>query len=191
MYMYLLFVKSCGCAGRGGNDARAHIFYSSKQKKIDAKVKDASKENCRRREMLKAIGNIQVDITNNIRCCDVCNGLDCIDPSLRFETVTNQGAVIQHKRRRTRKISKQLIERLKTALLNERDKFLREHPVYRILGPVFVCPTCVVENLCKTAHSVESVDDIKSIPDLKPKLYRILVDCLSRDCSSKKRHLMS
>ena len=87
-----------------------HIYFTVANKKIDAKVKEfcASKEKCRRREMLKAIENIQVDNTNNIRCCNVCNGLDCISPSLRFETVTNQSAVIQRKRRRTRKISKQL-----------------------------------------------------------------------------------
>ena len=48
--MFLL----CGRAGRGDLDARAHIFYSGKQKKVDAKVKAfcVSKENCRRREMI-------------------------------------------------------------------------------------------------------------------------------------------
>ena len=183
----------CGRAGRGGNDARAHIFYSTKQKKVDAKVKEfcVSKENCRRREMLKAIGSIRIDSTNNRQCCDVCNELDCISSRLRFETGANQRAIIQRKRRRARKISKQLTEQLKTALLSERDKYLREHPVYRLLGPDFVCPTCVIENVSEAPHSVESEDFIQAIPDLKPKLYRVLVDCLSCDSSSKKPRLMS
>ena len=78
--------KLCGCAGRGDLDARAHIFYSGKQK-VDAKVKAfcVSKENCRRQEMIKSIGSDEVVGGRNGLCCDTCNGLDCLGSQLRFE----------------------------------------------------------------------------------------------------------
>ena len=48
-------------------------FYSSRQK-VDAKVKEfcVSKENWRRLEMLKCIGNDVVGRSG--LCCDTCNG---------------------------------------------------------------------------------------------------------------------
>ena len=87
VYEYVLLSKLCGRAGRGGLESRAHIFYSSKQKKIDAKVKEfcVSKENCRRQAMLKCVGDDEVITRRGALCCDSCSDLDSIGSRLRFE----------------------------------------------------------------------------------------------------------
>ena len=68
-----IYLKLCGRAGRGGCDSRAHVFYSSNKKKVDAKVKDfcVSKENCRRQAMLNGVGSNAVGSKRSMVCCDV------------------------------------------------------------------------------------------------------------------------
>lgn len=74
--------KLCG----RGLESTAHVFYSGKQK-VDAKVKEfcVTKENCKRREMLKCVGSDKVIGRRNGLCCDMCSGLDCTGSQLRFE----------------------------------------------------------------------------------------------------------
>ena len=152
----MLLSQLCGCAGRGDFDSRAHVFYSSKQK-VDAKVKEfcVSKENCRRQEMLKCVGSDEV-VSRRGFCCDSCSGLDCIRPRLRFETRAAQVVPSERKSPRAKKKSDHSITQLKSALLLERTRFMSQHPGFRILGPQMVCPDCVIDNVCKIAHSVES-----------------------------------
>ena len=54
---FLFFIKLCDRAGRGGSQARAHIFYNKKQKNVNVEVKEfcESKENCRRQHMLRCV----------------------------------------------------------------------------------------------------------------------------------------
>lgn len=63
-----------GRAGRNGDPARAHLFYSTRQlKKVsDQAVIDlcVSNENCRRLCILNGIGGIKEQ--ENEKCCDTC-----------------------------------------------------------------------------------------------------------------------
>ena len=68
------FIQLCGRAGRDGVDSRAHVFYSTKQKKMDKLVKEfcTSKENCRRVLLMKSLGSSE-SFGSSARCCDVCH----------------------------------------------------------------------------------------------------------------------
>ena len=159
--------KLCGRAGRGDLDARAHIFYSGKQKRVDAKVKAfcVSKENCRRREMIKSVGSDEVVGGRNGLCCDTCNGVDCLGSQLRFEarSVNEQTVPNGRKRPRAKKKSDRSTVQLKSALLLERTSYIARHPGFRVLGPEVVCPDCVIDHVCKIAHSVESEADLSRV----------------------------
>ena len=74
--------------------------------------------------MLNCIGSVPVENVNSSPCCDVCNGVESIQSSLRFESF----AIPTHttKRRRMGKLSKELSEQLKYSLLTERDTFMTE-----------------------------------------------------------------
>ena len=182
----------CGRAGRGGLDSRAHVFYSGKQKKVDAKVKQfcVSKENCRRREMLKCIGNDEV-VGRRELCCDTCNGLNCIGSHLRFESQAVQTVSSERKRPRAKKMNDRLTTQLKSALLVERTKFISQHPGFRILGPQMVCPDCVIDDVCKIAHSVQSEAQLSRVNrKLRPHFLKAIQDCLSMDFSSKRSRIV-
>ena len=144
---FCFFVKLCGRAGRGGNQARAHIFFNKKQKNINPEVKEfcESKENCRRQQMLRCVGSERVDSTSNYLCCDTCSGVDSIPANLKFESFTNSVPVRDkmqpQKRRRVSKLSKELTEQLKCSLLSERERYMDDHPHLRFIGPNCVCPT--------------------------------------------------
>ena len=186
--------KLCGRAGRGGLDSRAHVFYSGKQKKVDAKVKEfcVSKENCRRREMLKCVGSDEVGRRTGL-CCDMCSGLDCIGSQLRFETraVRKQMVPSERKRPRAKKKNEHLTAQLKSALLLERTRYITQHPGYRILGPQMVCPDCVINHVCKIAHSIESEADLSRVNrNLRPYFFKVIQDCLSTDSSSKRSRIV-
>ena len=187
----MLLSKLCGRAGRAGLDSRAHIFYSSKQKKIDAKVKEfcVSKENCRRQAMLKYVADDEVISRRSGLCCDTCSDLDCIGSRLSFKARALHPGV--HKRPRSKKTSDLLTAQLKSALLLQRSLFMTQYPGYRILGPQMVCPDCVIDDVCKRVHSIESEAQLSQVNrKLRPHFFKVIQDCLSTDTSSKRSRIV-
>lgn len=69
----------------------------------------------------------------------------------------------------------------KGLLLQEIEKILEEHPSYRMLGPSFVCPTCVVDKICEDARFIQSVDDL-DIPglrhELRARFFNVVKNCV-------------
>ena len=194
---YVFLLKLCGRTGRGGSQARAHIFYNKKQKNVNAEVREfcESKENCRRQQMLKCVGSDheRVDSANvdSSICCDICSGVDSIPANLKFESFTASIPKAQpQKRRRVRKLSQELAEQLKSSLLREREKYMNDHPYLRFLGPNGVCPTCYIDNLCEMAHCIQSEDDSRLSRlnfSLKHRFFNIVQHYLSLNTASSKR----
>ncbi len=83
-------------------------------------------------------------------CCDVCDTARC-PTSLRFEATTCNTAG-RRRRRAVKVVDDDLRSTLKDALLQERDKCLRKHPSYKMLGSGFVCPVRVIDKLCSEAR---------------------------------------
>ena len=66
-----------------------------------------------------------------------------------------------NKKRRiaVRVITDNLLESLKRLCL-ERSTYIQENPCLCMVGPSFVCPDVTIDELCKQAEYISSVDDI-------------------------------
>ena len=117
----------CGRGGRDRDSARAHIFYSTKQQKMDTSIKDfcTSNENCRRKSLLKAVGSTESVISSDNPCCDVCN------PDVPDHIVCLQAAapsIRKQRRRRVRNVSYDQEVQMTEALMRKRDIYIDSHP---------------------------------------------------------------
>ena len=75
----------CGRTGRDGRASRAHVFMSSGQKSSEqVRLYFTSKENCRRRMMLLAVGASESH-PEGLPCCDSCDMSKC-PKSVCFES---------------------------------------------------------------------------------------------------------
>ena len=124
--------------------------------------------------MLNGVGSNAVGSKRSMICCDMCTDLDCIRLQLRFETMAKQTtAATQRKRPRPKKKSDQFAIQLKSNLLVERDRYLDRHPGYKIL---VICPSCVINNLCKKAHTIISETDLSGVNhNLRPIFFLIII----------------
>ena len=143
-------MQLCGRAGRSGRPSRAHLFYMPEQKYC------TERENCRRLALLRGIGSSE-ELCRNEICCDVCV------PVVPYPNL--EPGKTQRRQRCTmvRKIGEVISERLKTRLLEERERIMDENPSYRMVSHNFVCPDAVIAELCK------QVDDL-DIFCLRPQL---------------------
>ena len=66
-----------GRAGRNNEQSLCVLYYNSKQKIKDSDLKaycsDKDKENCRRVQLLRALGDTNVHSRDLAKCCDHCN----------------------------------------------------------------------------------------------------------------------
>ena len=120
-----------GRAGRNGAQSRAHLFYSKQKKKVDAEIKDfcSNKENCLRRSLLKAIGDIHVVSveTSANPCCGNCPPSSLTLPS-KVNLIESVPIHTKSKKRSAHwKTNKTLDETLKSRLLEERKKYVYDH----------------------------------------------------------------
>ena len=170
-----------GRAGRGGT-SRAHLFFSTRQKKVDPIVKRFcfEKENCRRKNLLEAIGSSESVHRGNL-CCDVC-AEDGLPSKLQFDAI--QATQISRKRRvAAHVVSEDLKSHLKAHLVKERDMYLQVHPNFQMLGLSFICPDCVIDHICQQACFVmceEDTDVVGLRPELRSRFYDVIENLLSK-----------
>ena len=111
-------------------------------KKIEASINNfcVSKENCRRLTLLNSIGSSEVPDHIGAPCCDVCG---TVPDKLSFEV-----APTSHKRRKAlREVDKDLKSSLRDRLAKERDLFVEQHPLYKMIGREFVCASAIIEDI--------------------------------------------
>lgn len=149
-----------------------------------------SKENCRRRSMLRAIGSTEV-LNPSTVCCDVCNFF-APTPELRFEAMA-ENVISRAKRRRTVVNHKDFEEQLKNDLRQEREAYMNEHPAFRMLGAEFVCSDSVIDRISSQAHYIKTEGDLGDQfcirQELKSKFLHIIL-CALKDVSVSKRYKM-
>ena len=68
-----------------------------------------------------------------------------------------------------REISEALTKQLQVELEEDRNKILAEKPCYRILGPQCICSDFVIQEICRRAEYVTTVDHL-NIHFLRPEL---------------------
>ena len=174
-------MQMIGRAGRNGDPARAHLFYSTRQlKKVsDQAVIDlcVSNENCRRLCILNGIGGIKEQ--ENEKCCDTCT---CgIVPYPKLDILKPKS--IQRKKRLlpVRIINDDLKSALIKRLTDERTKIIDENPGYRMLGFNFVCPDSAINKISEKAVVIDSIDTLKTVtscirPEILIRLYSVVMD---------------
>ena len=179
-----------GRAGRDGCPSRGHLFYSSSKKKSNKKVNEDKtllkfahdQENCRRRTLVSGMGGRIDNLVRSERCCDLCTP-SAIPCKGRLD-VTQAGMPSKRKRRiAVRVITDNLLGSLKQRLCLERSTYIQENPCLRMVGPSFVCPDVTIDEICKQAEYISSVDDISLFgirTDLKHRFFNIITDVLSQ-----------
>lgn len=176
-----------GRAGRDGSPSVCHLLVNARQVKNskDQSVKDfcgfEDKENCRRRFLLRHLGDESGCVSNLSRCCDHCNPLGVPDPDLK--KVLEKG---KRKRRKqhvckiVRTVDKQDVENVKSELLAERKKIVESSVGQRMLGEDGICHERIIDAICEHVKYISSVDDLKHIRGLRPHLFQPFFDTIIR-----------
>ena len=172
-----------GRAGRNGCLARAHIFCTSRKIKdpLLMAFAESDKENCRRRVLIQGLGSSEYTGSNEI-CCDNCGGETKLCKRLDFLKKSMPGKR-KKKRKPVRSVDASLEEKLKAALMDEREKILAEAPGYRILGPEFVLSSSCISQLSAAAPVIATKEELRDFPALRPeyhdRIYRVMCDILA------------
>lgn len=155
-----------GRAGRDGNPACAVLLTNKAEVKAckDSILAEVvtSKENCRRKIILKGLNSEEVFPFLD-HCCDACGDQPTQDLKF-FQPVRSRRVP---KAKPVRKVSSQTIEILKGRLLVERKHMIDESGPIKALGGVFVCPLSCVTEVCNRVNYIKELDDIINIPGLR------------------------
>ena len=163
-------------------------MYNAKQKCPDAVMKNycLSKENCLRKILIHGVGG--EDVSTSEHCCSNCSGGHIPYPQV---DVLVPGKSSRAKRPPTvRVVSEQLQESLREHLVQARNSILLANPGYRMLGHNFVCPDSVIDDICCSAKSICSVNDMKMYflrPELREQFFTIVMSCMSDAPVAKRR----
>ena len=140
----------------------------------------ASSENCRRSTLLVGMCGSCENVPSQ-RCCDVCTPA-AFTSSDRLN-ILEVGKVVRRKKRvATRVVDSELLERLKTELCFEREKYLQENPCFCMIGAFFVCPDATIDEFCSQAAYVETLSDISLFgikPELRVRFFKVICSVLS------------
>ena len=161
---------------------------------VDSEIKDFynNKENCLRRTMLQSIGDLSPMETTIVGCCRHC------DASTKSFESHNPKLIIYNayqgsKRRRIAawNVTDSLERNLKDRLLQERRRYVQDHPAFLFLGEEAVCPDCVIEDICTESRFIKTKEDMSSIygihSELSDKFLNVILDVLSNSSASNKR----
>lgn len=155
-----------GRAGRDGNPACAVLLTNKAEVKA---CKDkalievvVSKENCRRKILLKGLNSEEI-LPHVTHCCDACGHQPIQDLSFIVPIRSKRTPKVKP----VRKVPDQTIEILKRRLLAERQHMIDGCGQVKALGGVLICPmSCVIE-VCKRVDYIKELDDILNIPGLR------------------------
>ena len=190
-FFVVVFVTQLfGRAGRGSFLCRAVLVTDAREVqrcKDSGLVKFCTeKENCRRRQMLQALGSDEpLQTVNGQMCCDVCsqqcsNKCSAYTELDTLEICKRICCKRQRKPTPVRTVSKDRSESLKQALLDEREKIIATDIGYKMLGNDLVLPMgCIVE-ICKRARYIQNIDDLKCIPAIREELLSRIFDIFVR-----------
>ena len=134
--------------------------------------------------LLVSIGG-SLEGVNEYGCCDVCSP----DKSFDEQFDLFHRCVLKRKRRRAvRKVG----DNLKQKLVAVREEVYKERSSYSIIGIRFLCPDSTIDNLCKEAKYIESVEDavlLRVRPELREKFFNVITSTSSCVHTSRRRRL--
>ena len=95
------------------------------------------------------------------------------------------------KRKRRRAVQK-VGDNLKQKLVAVREEVYKERSSYSLIGIRFLCPDSTIDNLCKEAKYIESVEDavlLRVRPELREKIFNVITSTSSCVHTSRRRRL--
>ena len=117
-------------------------------------------------------------MANNL-CCDVCQ------PVCPYTELTVTSVSVEARKRTVRKraLPTDMQHFLEAKLLVERDALIARHPALKMFPKSVICPLSVVRELCSKSRSINNIDDIRSLPCIRPEFhlpfFNVIVECLS------------
>ncbi len=162
-----------GRAGRSGCPALSVLFYSEAEEKkcVDPALKllCSGKENCQRSTLLKGLGSTESSNVTTDMCCDACN------PQCPLSSLVLFRVPCKRKKRplAVRKISKALSKSLEERLTHDLDHVIENTPELLMLPKSVVCPVNVIKEVCSRSKYITTLEDIYSIPCLRPEFHTI------------------
>ena len=150
-----------------------HVFYGRQKAGGAAMEWCTSKENCRRKSLLLALGSTEAVLSTS-SCCDVCG----IAPSTRlaFEYLPCTVGLQSRRRVPAQTVDKDLQNTLVSTLLQEWDAYIDQHPQYKFIGPEFVCSKETIASQARYIRTTQDLGDKFSLrSELREKFFNTLV----------------
>lgn len=167
IYSYMQLI---GRAGRSGQQSTSVLFYSTVEAKnsSDHYLKSLcnDSENCRRCNLLQALGKDECSTVSKNLCCDVCQ------PTCPYTDLTLPFSTLPTKKRRPRlqPVSAEDQKTLESKLLVERDTVIASNPALKMLPKSVVCPISTIKELCSRSKSINCAQDIYAFAGVRPEL---------------------
>lgn len=163
-----------GRAGRNQDQSLCVLYFNPKQKVKDTDLKAYcsvdDQENCRRMQLLRALGDVNIVSCDPTNCCDRCNRRGI--PAPHLQAIMKRGKKITKPRtKRRRKDDNDVMQRLRERLIVERDRFVSNTAGLKWLGSDHVCNNKVISGICERAHLIKTVADLSSVSGLWRQLY--------------------
>ena len=145
-----------GRAGRDGSPSVCHLIVNARQVKNakDESIKEycsfEDKENCRRRFLLRKLGDESGIVSDPARCCDRCSPHKI--PFLDLKPVLEKGRrkrKKQHPSTIVRHLTKEKLEKVKSNLLNERIRIAGSSVGQGMLGEDGICHEHTIDKICE------------------------------------------
>ena len=140
------------------------LYCNSKQKVKDTDLKaycsDKDKDNCRRAQLLRALGDTNVHSHDLMKYCDRCNPKGVSVPHLRAITKRSTQTRKTSSKRLWEDNDADTIKQLREILITERDKIISSSPELTWLGPDHVCSDKVISGICERVHLIKTVADL-------------------------------
>ena len=151
-----------------------------------------NKENCLRKTILQSIGDSSPIETTIVGCCSHCDAnkklFESHNPKL---VISNKYTASKRRRVAAWDVTESLESNLKDRLLQERHRYVQDHPAFLFLGEEAVCPDCVIQNICTESRFIKTKEDMTSIygirSELSDRFFNVLLDVLSFSPASNKR----
>ena len=123
-----------------------------------------NKENCLRRTILRSIGDSSPITATIIGCCRHCDA-SAKSFEAHYPKLIICSAYRGSKRRRVAAwdVTESLERNLKDKLLQERCRYIQDHPAFLFLGEEAVCPDCVIQDICTESRFIKTKEDMSSI----------------------------
>ena len=120
---------------------------------------------------MRAKGDIAAIDSSSTPCCSNCPTSRLSLPSkLEIIESTPHVVLVSKKRSAHWRTNKTIDEMLRNRLLEERQKYVLDHPLFAMIGETAVCPNCVIDKICKEARFIRTKEDIGNIVGLRPEL---------------------